>query len=272
MNKTKPFLKWAGNKFRCIETILHTFPSANRLVEPFTGSGAIFLNSNYPQYLLAETNGDLVNLFRYVQREGEEFIEYCAQFFTKEKNCPEVYYALREQFNQSTNRRRKSALFLYLNKHGYNGLCRYNLSGGYNVPFGQYVKPYFPRNEMRLFHEKSNYALFVKNDFRKTFAQAMPGDLIYCDPPYVALTKSANFSSYTHKKFTERDQIELAQLAFEAAGKGIPVIISNHDTESTRHYYRQSSRIVSFPVKRSISCLALKREPVQELVAVFNAR
>ncbi|KTD16860.1 Dam family site-specific DNA-(adenine-N6)-methyltransferase [Legionella jordanis] len=269
MTRIKPFLKWAGNKFRCVEHILASLPPANRLIEPFTGSGAIFLNSNYHRYLLAEQNINLISLFQYLQLEGLEFIEYCSSFFSAENNCESRYYAFREQFNHSQDLRYKAAVFLYLNRHGYNGLCRYNQRGLYNVPFGRYKKPYFPRIEMEHFYRKSSQALFISADFRQTFAQAEIGDLIYCDPPYVPLSASANFASYTHKKFKESDQIELAQLAKETAARGIPVIISNHDTEFTRHHYRDS-QIVSFPVSRLISCKATHRQAAQELVAIFS--
>ncbi len=269
MIKTKPFLKWAGNKFRCIDTILNAFPEAPRLIEPFAGSAAIFMNADYAHYLLAEGNADLVFLFYYLQREGKEFIDYCSSFFSSTYNNSQSYYSFREQFNSSDDPRLKAALFLYLNRHGYNGLCRYNQQGFYNVPFGTYKKPYFPREEMNYFHQKSQNAQFIHADFRQTFLQAQPGDLIYCDPPYVPLTASANFSSYTTKKFTEQDQIDLASLAVASAAQGITVIISNHDTAFTRHYYRKS-RIISFAVSRLISCKGNKRVAVQELVAIFS--
>lgn len=265
----KPFLKWAGSKHRCIETILASFPAAKRLVEPFTGSGAVFINSNYSQYLLAEDNKDLVALFTYLQKEGSIFIEYCASFFSTENNCSNQYYQFRKEFNASTDARFRAALFLYLNRHGYNGLCRYNQSGFYNVPFGRYTRPYFPRLEMTYFYEKSKNARFMRADFRQTFKKAKSGDLIYCDPPYVPLTASASFASYTDKRFGEQDQIDLANLAISSRDRNITVIISNHDTEFTRHYYADSE-IVSFPVKRFISCHANNRKPVQELVAVFR--
>lgn len=269
MKKIRPFLKWAGSKFCIIETILPTFPSSNRLIEPFTGSGAIFVNANYPAYVLAEENTDLINLYQYLQQDGETFIDYCEEFFVQKNNCANQYYQFRELFNNSTDTKLRSALFLYLNKHGYNGLCRYNQKGIFNVPFGRYIKPYFPRLEMLHFYQKSKLAKFIQADFRQTFSLTQPGDLIYCDPPYVPLSASANFSTYTNKKFTENDQIDLANLAIMSANKGATVIISNHDTAFTRHHYRHS-KIVSFPVKRTISCNALKRTPVQELVAIFS--
>jgi len=267
--KKKPFLKWAGNKFRCIERIISSLPPGNRLIEPFTGSGAIFINSNFSHYLLAEHNKDLISLFQRLQSEGEKFINYCEQFFSQENNSAVKYYQYRDEFNQCTVLRRRAALFLYLNRHGYNGLCRYNQKGYYNVPFGRYIKPYFPRQEMLLFHQKSQQALFIENDFRQTFSQARAGDIIYCDPPYVPLSASANFSAYVDKKFSEQDQIDLVSLAVDCAHKGISVIISNHDTEFTRYHYRDGD-ISSFPVARLISCNGAKRIPVQELVAVFR--
>ena len=177
---------------------------------------------------------------------------------------------MRTLFNHSSSSAKKSAIFLYLNRHGYNGLCRYNSKGIYNVPFGLYIKPYFPRNEMLLFHEKSKKAEFIHNDFRKTFALAEQGDVIYCDPPYVPIAEHTKPLPYTQKKFSEQDQIELAELAKETAAKGIPVIISNHDTEFTRKHYSKA-KIKSFPVSRFINCQANLRQPVKELIAVFKS-
>lgn len=268
MIRTRPFLKWAGNKFRCLDNILGSFPSANRLIEPFAGSAAVFINSNFPDNILAEENIDLINLFKFVQQEGDAFIDHCQLFFSPKNNSEKQYYLLREQFNQCNNPRERAALFLYLNRHGYNGLCRYNRLGGYNVPFGRYSKPYFPRHEMRYFHKKSQHAQFIKADFRVTFAKAKPGDLIYCDPPYAPREQSTNFTNYVNKAFGEEEQIILAELAMEYAARGITVIISNHDTPFTRHHYRYGE-IKSFTVPRSINCNGENRIPVHELIAIF---
>ena len=265
----KPFLKWAGNKYRCLNHILSEFPKAKRLIEPFTGSGAIFNNTHYANYLLAEENKDLVTLFQLLQTEKESFIAYSKQFFCHANNCSTRYYELRQQFNRCDEPRERAALFLYLNRHGYNGLCRYNLKGIYNVPFGRYIKPYFPEAEMLYFCKKSNKATFIQSDFRQTFLQAKRGDLVYCDPPYAPLIQRSNFSAYTNKKFGESEQIILADLARDCAARKITVMISNHDTEFTRKLY-QGAVIKSFPVPRFISCNSEKRQPVIELLAIFN--
>jgi DNA adenine methylase len=269
MTKIRPFLKWAGSKYNCLNEIISSLPSGQRLIEPFAGSGVVFMNTTYSSYLLGESNSDLVHIFTALQDHGKEFIDYCEQFFHINDNCKEKYYERRTEFNHITNSHQKSAYFLYLNRHGYNGLCRYNSKGIYNVPFGLYAKPYFPRKEMLLFHTKSKQAEFIHNDFRTTFALAKPGDIIYCDPPYVPLSEHTKPLPYTQKKFSQEDQIELAELARATAKKGIPVIISNHDTEFTRYHY-QNAQIKTFPVSRWINCNASMRLPVKELVAVFK--
>lgn len=179
----KPFLKWAGNKYKIVDKIKALLPPGERLVEPFVGSGALFLNSDYPCYLLTDANADLITLYQHLQTEGEAFINYCRPLFSPENNDKARYYALRDEFNRTTNSRRKSAIFLYMNKHGYNGLCRYNMQGGFNVPFGRYKRPYFPEAEMRHFALQAQHATFQQANFATTMANCQPGDVIYCDPP-----------------------------------------------------------------------------------------
>jgi DNA adenine methylase len=270
MSYTKPFLKWAGGKFRVLEKVLSTFPPGERLVEPFGGSGAVFINSHFNQFLISERNLDLIQLYKQLQQEGEPFIQYCAKFFIPENNQANIYYENRARFNTCTSSRERAALFLYLNRHGYNGLCRYNQKGIYNVPFGSYVRPYFPEKEMRHFYLKSQSALFSHQDFTTSFSQLKTGDIVYCDPPYVSLSKTAYFTSYTGQSFTTTDQLNLARLAEDARQKGHTVIISNHDTLFTRKHYA-NSEMISFPVQRQISCLAQNgRKTVQELIAVVR--
>ena len=151
----RPFLKWPGNKYRCLASIIPALPKSNRLIEPFAGSGAVFLNSHYADYLLGEKNIHLIRLYQHLQNDKDNFIDYCAQWFQSKFNQKEAFYQLRRRFNESNNHKLKSALFLYLNRHGYNGLCRFNLKGEFNVPFGSYIKPYFPVVEMQHFHQKA---------------------------------------------------------------------------------------------------------------------
>ena len=266
---TRPFLKWAGNKYRIVDQIRTLLPEGKRLIEPFAGSAALFLNSNYPRYLLCDTNADLISLYKILQQEGVGFIHYCKRYFNGEYNNAESYYALRDRFNTTGHLRQKAALFVYLNRHGYNGLCRYNKKGGYNVPFGRYIHPYFPEKEMLAFHHKAQSADFKVCSFEQSFNLVRKGDVIYCDPPYAPLTDTANFTSYSAGGFELEKQIKLSALAEQHGRKNISVLISNHDTAFTRRIYRNADTLKYFKVQRNISCKGQKRDHAGEVLALF---
>ena len=161
---------------------------------------------------------------------------------------------------------------MYLNRHGYNGLCRYNNSRReFNVPFGSYVRPYFPEAEMNFFHEKSQSARFLCEDFSATLRRVRKGHVVYCDPPYVPLSSTANFTAYRPGRFCKHEQLHLAHLAQRLAVRGIPVLVSNHDTEFTRKAY-VAANIKRIAVSRLISCNASKRTAVNELLALFGVQ
>ena len=268
----RPFLKWAGNKYRIMSHIHTMLPAGDRLIEPFAGSGAVFLNTDYDRYLLADNNFDLISLYQILAEQGETFIATCSRLFRDATNKEDYYYRRRVEFNKSKNLERKAALFIYLNRHGYNGLCRYNASGGFNVPFGRYKRPYFPTKEMTTFYQKSQQAEFLHVDFATVFNKLNNGDVVYCDPPYVPLSKSANFTSYSAGGFNITQQQQLAQLAESTRQRGIPVLISNHNTQFTRQAYKAADNIKRFKVMRSISCNGQQRKPAGELLALFESR
>ena len=269
-NNTRPFLKWAGNKYRIIDKVRKALPEGKRLIEPFAGSGAVFLNTNYEYYIVNDNNPDLIHLYNILKKDGAAFIKKCRYYFTPRFNNEEQYYKLREKFNATTDTYKRAILFVYLNRHGYNGLCRYNLKGGYNVPFGRYKAPYFPEKEMLVFHKKAVNAEFVLSSFEQVIQSAKKGDVIYCDPPYVPLSSSANFTSYSKGGFNMEKQQQLADLANEISVKGIPILISNHNTSFTRKAYDQANKITKFHVQRFISCNGKKRGTAGELLALFD--
>ncbi|MBS1186545.1 MAG: adenine methylase [Burkholderiaceae bacterium] len=265
----KPFLKWAGGKFRIRTRIMDVLPKGRRLIEPFAGSAAVFLTADYPHYLLADSNADLINLFRCLKHEGDGFVGYCNGFFTARNNTPEGYGRLRALFNSTPDHRLKAALFVYLNRHCFNGLCRYNRRGEFNVPFGKYSQPGLPAEQMRAFSQKAQQADFAVADFRTIMQSAREGDVVYCDPPYVPLSATSNFTDYAAGGFGLDDQRDLAQLAQSLREKGIPVVISNHDTDWTRQHYH-AAKLFAFDVRRSISANGAKRGNASELLAVFD--
>lgn len=194
----KPFLKWAGGKARLATFIAANLPQKplKRLIEPFVGSAALSLALDFEAYLLNDTNPDLINLYHILQQEKQPFIDYARSFFTPKNNQENRFYALCEQFNQSQDTAERSALFIYLNCHAFNGLCRYNSKGGFNVPFGRYAAPYFPEAEMLGFIRKSDRIELLCGDFQTALDGANDDDVVYCDPPYVPLSKTASFTAY----------------------------------------------------------------------------
>jgi DNA adenine methylase len=270
VNGTRPPLKWAGSKYRLIPQIRRLLPEGSRLVEPFVGSGAVFLNTQYDRYLISDANADLILFYKTLKREKKFFIDQARKYFVPRNNAAKRYYALRDEFNASReNDPNRAALFLYLNKHGYNGLCRYNASGELNVPFGRYQAPYFPEREMNAFVERAQRITIMKRDFENVLNECVAGDVVYCDPPYVPLSTTSNFTSYSAGGFGHEDQQRLASLAQKTAARGVPVLISNHDTSVTRELYAAASKIGYLDVRRLISCNSAKRQYAAELLALF---
>jgi len=267
--KNRAFLKWAGGKYSLVEHIQARLPQANKLIEPFVGAGSVFLNTQYKRYLLNDINPDLINLYNFLKVQPDAIIHDARSFFNGERNDEKMYYALREEFNATEDEYYRAILFLYLNRHGYNGLCRYSLAGRFNVPFGRYKKPYFPEHEMFVFAEKAQKATFTCLPFEKVFTRARRGNVIYCDPPYAPISKTAAFTSYAARSFGQDAQEKLAELAMRSAKKrGIPVLVSNHDLPLTRSLYKGAD-FSMLSVKRSISQNGATRKPVDEILAYF---
>ena len=240
-------------------------------MEPFAGSGAVFLNTNHSACLVCDTNQDLIGFYTILARVKAGFIEQCREYFTTERNTAEAFYTLRTAFNTLPAGIERAALFLYLNRHAYNGLVRYNAKGMFNTPFGRYKAPYFPQAEMEAAIRRTEEAAitFAVSDFRQTFATLKKGDVVYCDPPYIPLSATASFTAYTAGAFGPEEQAALAACALAASKKGIPVVVSNHDTPASRELYKHAT-ITSFPVRRFISCDGKNRANAQELLAVYT--
>lgn len=271
--KTKPFLKWAGGKYKIIEELKRKFPKkANRFFEPFLGAGSVALNVDYPEYIVNDTNDALVSVWRHLKNEGVDFINACEELFVPKNNKREVFDKLKAEFNTTKDKFRKAILFIYLNRHCFNGLCRYNGSGEYNVPFGKYDVPYFPRKELEKCLPKiANFRIHGK-DFREILDMVGKDDLAYCDPPYMPLSESANFDSYSVGGFTLKDQMDLAELAMKAAKRGAIVVVSNHYNWYAQQIYSKmyGAKTSSLDVSRTISSKTEERNSIKEILAVFK--
>jgi len=267
MKYKKPFLKWPGGKYRLLDELIPLFPTHRRtkFIEPFAGSGVVFLNTNFSRYVIADCN--TIAVFKYLEVYGSHFIK-AAQILFNNGNDPERYYRLRNEFNSLDWGYRKAVLFIYLNRHCFNGLFRLNKRGEFNVPFGKYKTIYFPEKELGDFHDKlMGNQVDMYDDYKLALRRANNRDVIYCDPPYVPLNESG-FTNYSGVGFSKEDQEELAELARKACERGATVLISNHDTEFTRQLY-EGANIVEVSVRRSISAKAGGRKEVKEIIAIF---
>jgi len=264
----KSFLKWAGGKMRLINDIKQLLPSGKRLIEPFVGSCAVSLSLDFNKYLLADMNNDLINLYKWMQDDGETLIRISKTYFVEENLPQEKFYEFRKKFNETKSSRIKAILFIYLNRHAFNGMCRYNSQGQYNIPCGNYKKPYFPEKEMIDFMNwsRKNDVTFIHSDFRQIIGMAEEGDVIYADPPYSPLTATSNFASYVADGFSEQDHKDLAELAINSK---VPVLISNHNTPFTKELYKDAVDIKEIMVQRMVSGNS-KREKASELMALFS--
>lgn len=272
-------IKWAGGKTRVMPELLKHLPKADCLIEPFVGSGTVFMNTEYRRYVLCDSNHALIHFFSVLTRFTDELIDVARSFFT-DGNFSEDYYACRDGFNfisknqviGSTRKIQWAAMFLYLNRHGFNGLYRVNQKGEFNVPFGKYAAPYFPEKEMRLFAEKANdtKAIFLHADFRHSIPDVMQlayDAVIYCDPPYIPASKTANFTAYG-KPFTPDDHRALVVTLLEVNRQhGTRSVISNSDTPETRQIY-SPFKLNALSVRRSVS--AKSRDMAGEVIGVLR--
>ncbi|EXU76003.1 DNA adenine methylase [Erwinia mallotivora] len=256
-------LKWAGNKTAIMPELKKHLPAGTRLVEPFAGSCAVMMATDYPQYLVADINPDLINMYRVISESLHKFMAEIREYFI-EFNSAAGYYFIRERFNTSSELSdiQRAACFLYLNRHCYRGLCRYNKQGKFNTPYGNYKKPYRPGDEIFAFAEKAKRATFICASYDETLALLQAGDVIYCDPPY-----NGTFSGYHTAGFTESDQYHLASVLARRSSEGHPVIVSNSDTLLTRSLYRDFTchRITA---KRSMGVAEGAGKSAQEIIAV----
>ena len=269
----KSFLKWAGGKYKVLPMLMPIIGDCTQFIEPFAGSGCVSLNVQSPVTVVNDTNTDLINIYKTLINEGEDFINTCESLF-HDGNNEEVYYQRRDEFNEIEDVRRKSALFVYLNRHCFNGLTRYNKKGKFNVPFGKYKQPYFPRGEMLQYKNlmRDKQLLFMHNlDFAqmKLYQQINHESVIYFDPPYIPINETSSFTDYHTDGFTDDDQQRVAELAKYLSKQGAKVIVSNHDVPRARELYEDARKIITLDVNRNVSASGSSRKKVKELIAIF---
>jgi len=262
----RPFLKWAGGKAQLVPDLRRHLPAAfGRYFEPFLGGGALFFAAQPRRATLADCNADLIEVYRVVQGDVEALIERLGRW----PHSRADYYAARAQDPAALTPVERAARFIYLNRTCYNGLYRVNRQGRFNVPFGRYTNPRIcDTDTLRAASHALRRANLRVADFAASTRQAGAGDLVYCDPPFDPLSKTALFTSYTAGGFGADEQARLARTCADLAARGCRVLVSNSDTPLIRDLYRDFC-IVELQARRAINRNANGRGPVTELL-IFN--
>ncbi len=255
-----PPLKWAGGKrWQLPELVPYWLPnSSRRLVEPFCGGLAVATGLVPERALLNDVNPHVINFYQWLKKGLPGDVEMA--------NDSRAYYRARERFNAllSTGKGQTAeaaTLFYYLNRTGYNGLCRFNSKGGFNVPFGKY-KTINYRTEFSEYREAFRRWMFTCMDFEQL--ELDPSDFVYADPPY-----DVPFTQYSKGGFGWDEQQRAAE--WLARHKG-PVVLSNQATPRIVKLYRTLKFALTFlNAPRRISCTG-DRTPAPEVLATRNLR
>jgi DNA adenine methylase len=254
----RPPLKWAGGKRWQVPHVRPLWESqtGRRLVEPFCGGLAVTLGLLPRRALLNDANQHLINFYRWLQRGLRVDLPL--------KNDEALFYLHRERFNEllasgNGETREAAALFYYLNRTGFNGLCRFNSSGRFNVPFGRYARIGYTR-DFTPYRE-----VFADWTFTSVDIEAVPidrSDFVYADPPY-----DVEFTQYARGGFSWDDQQRTAEWLAEHRG---PVVLVNQATPRIEALYRKLGFNVQFlDAPRRISCTG-DRTPAREIMGIRN--
>lgn len=266
MVKPKPILKWAGGKQQMLDVLLPQVPKQyNRYIEPFFGGGALFFALTPKDAIIADSNPELINLYRVVADNVEELISILKEM----KNNESFYYEVRGLDPDLLSPVERAARTIYLNKTCYNGLYRVNRKGQFNVPYGKYKNPKICDEEnLRAASNALQGALIVEGDYKDVLREhARPGDFIFLDPPYLPVGKYSDFKRYTKEQFYEEDHIELAQEVDRLHELGCYVILTNSNHPLVHELYGKYT-ISVHKTRRNINSDASKRTGEDVMVKV----
>jgi DNA adenine methylase len=237
----KPFLKWVGSKASLVEHIKPWLPGQYAAYhEAFLGSGALFFALTPLTACLTDANTRLTRTFSALKHDVEAVLVPLRLYAATYAHHGAAFYKhVSATFSDEMDDAELAAVFIFLNKTGFNGVYRVNGSGKYNVPPGTFTTPPVVCDEERLraCAKALGPVTIINCDFRAVEERARPGNVVYFDPPYVPASATGDFTSYTKEKFGPRDQIDLRNLALRLKCKGVHVILSNSDTPFVRELY-----------------------------------
>jgi DNA adenine methylase len=266
----KPFLKWAGGKGASLPRLLARLPERVRdevtYHEPFVGGGALFFALRPRRAILTDLNERLVRTYRAVRDNPSEVVGRLREMEAiHRKRGAAYFYEVRQREVDQLADVDVASWLIYLNRTCFNGLYRVNRAGRFNVPAGRHTNPTVCDEETL---SSSSQALqgadICVADFREALSRVRPGDVVYCDPPYLPLSAKGH-TAYTAAGFTPADHTELRDVVLTLKRRGAYVLLSNSASSATDHLYRRPPfEIEQLAVRRNINSDGARREAVGE--------
>lgn len=273
-DKIKPFLKWPGGKRRVLPEIRKYVPeSYNTYYEGFLGGGAVLLDLLPAKAVVSDVNVELIESYETIRDEKEALISLLEDH--EQKNSLEYFLEVRawdraEDWLTASSKVKRTARMIYLNRTCFNGLYRVNRKNQFNAHFGHYKDPkvvdYENLDALSIWLKQADIS-FNHNGYKENISKAGAGDFVYLDPPYIPVTDTAYFVSYTKTGFDMDDQIALRDTAVEIDNRGGYVLLSNSDTPQIRELYKDF-HIETIRVTRAIGAGAKSRVAVGEVLVL----
>lgn len=259
--KAKPFLKWAGGKQSLAKTLVKHFPrNIDTYYEPFLGGGSVFFELQPQKAILGDYNSWLIETYATLKTDHTSILPYLDNM----KNTKQKYLYYRSIDPNELSNIEKAAHLIYLNKTCFRGLFRVNRKGKFNVPYGNYDRRYYDRDNLRNVANDLQNVEFRCGDFELNIDGIQEDDFVYFDPPYYKLGGFADFNRYTENQFRAKDHIRLASLCHELDKRNIKWAVSNSNTKFVRYLF-ENFCITQIANRRDIN-LNAKNRTVDELL------
>ena len=269
-----PFVKWAGGKRQLIPQIRERMPEKyNDYYEPFVGGGAVIFELLPANALINDINKALINTYRTICNEPDDFLREVNRLDNDMwEDGKKYYYSIREHYNDKLMRSEYdvelAALFVFINKHCFNGLYRVNGKGLFNVPYNNSRRVSVDEDVIIATSEYLRRVTIIDGDFEQACKNAKKGDFVFIDSPYAPLNPTS-FESYTKEGFDIESHKRLAKLYDELTARGCYCMLTNHNTELINELYgNKDYKIDVVSVKRMINSDASNR--VGEEVIICN--
>jgi len=273
-SKIAPFVKWAGGKRQLLTQIKERMPKFyNKYYEQFVGGGAVVFEFLPQNAVINDINRALVNTYRQICNEPELFLQVIYKMDSDMwEDGKKYYYSLRERYNDKLMKEEfdmeLAALFVFMNKHCFNGLYRVNSKGLFNVPYNNNKRKSYDEENIRAISQYLKGVTILEGDFETACENAKKGDFIFFDSPYAPLNPTS-FESYTKEGFDIESHKRLSRLFDNLTKRGCYCMLTNHNTELIKELYSNKGYILDIvSVKRMINSDASNR--VGEEVIIYN--